>query len=391
MVRGSRRADYSARRCVTLKHQRQPVYSRKYKASTSQSYSQSSHNNSLSETHYNGSECYLPPLIPDPLAPPTSIDSPPRHYSATLPPPRTRTHAASTQTLHPARRRRRHHLSISSSARTSAKSTPKHHVSTSTSPITLDPASLKEPRERVLPQTSLTTCQVPPCSSQPGPRTCQADNCQAKKMSVIDILDDLKTTESSTLPTTTTRTVSGLAVACPRPPPLASTRPASAPAQAKENDIKVVRKVSNNFSSSETARVSDMATSPAERQDLINKIGKRIRFRKKKKEKLKTENRAKKALKTISLILGAFVTCWTPYHILAIIASFCPTCVNIHIYMLSYFLCYANRSVPTLYTRSSSRLLQLELGEGDLSTIRRQNVFLLIYDPQSPLSVSRLS
>ena len=91
------------------------------------------------------------------------------------------------------------------------------------------------------------------------------------------------------------------------------------------------------------ASVQDSATSPTERQDLINKIGKRIRFRKKKKEKLKTENRAKKALKTISLILGAFVTCWTPYHILAIIASFCPSCVNIHIYMLSYFLCYANR------------------------------------------------
>ena len=91
--------------------------------------------------------------------------------------------------------------------------------------------------------------------------------------------------------------------------------------------------------------VQDSSTSPnLERQDLINKIGKRIRFRKKKKkEKLKTENRAKKALKTISLILGAFVTCWTPYHILAIIASFCPSCVNIHIYMLSYFLCYANR------------------------------------------------
>ena len=104
------------------------------------------------------------------------------------------------------------------------------------------------------------------------------------------------------------------------------------------NHIAVVRKESNN-----DPRLTDMATSPAERQDLINKIGKRIRFRKKKKEKIKTENRAKKALKTISLILGAFVTCWTPYHILAIIASFCPTCVNIHIYMLSYFLCYANR------------------------------------------------
>ena len=144
-----RRADYSARsRCLTLKHQRQPVYSRKYRATTCQSYSHSDYNNSLSSAQYVGSESYLPPLIPDPLAPPTSIDSPPRYYSATLPPPRTKTHAASTQTLLSSKRRmtearvrRRaqpHHLSHSSSPRTSAKSTPKHHVSTSTSPQTLD-------------------------------------------------------------------------------------------------------------------------------------------------------------------------------------------------------------------------------------------------------------
>ena len=363
VVRGSRRGDYTARRCVTLKHQRQPVYSRKYRATTSQSYSQSSYNNSLSDAHYNGSHTYLPPLIPDPLAPPTSIDSPPPHYSATLPPPRTRTHAASTQTLQPSRRRftegrvRRRHTQIShtSSARTSAKSTPKHHVSTSTSPITLDPASLTsardgEPAGLPQPQTALTTCNLPPCSAhQAGPRQCQAESCHGKTMSVIDILDDLKTKDNSVLTQTAGgRTLPGLAVACPRAPTLPAVRPAPATANTssqhtKENDIKVVRKISNNFSSGEATRVSDMATSPAERQDLINKIGKRIRFRKKKKEKLKTENRAKKALKTISLILGAFVTCWTPYHILAIIASFCPSCVNIHIYMLSYFLCYANR------------------------------------------------
>ena len=44
-----------------------------------------------------------------------------------------------------------------------------------------------------------------------------------------------------------------------------------------------------------------------------------------------------------SLILGAFVTCWTPYHVLAIMAGFAPSYVNIHVYMFSYFLCYANR------------------------------------------------
>ena len=38
-----------------------------------------------------------PPLIPDPSAPPTSIDSPPRANTLPLPPPKTKTHAASTQ------------------------------------------------------------------------------------------------------------------------------------------------------------------------------------------------------------------------------------------------------------------------------------------------------
>lgn len=112
------------------------------------------------------------------------------------------------------------------------------------------------------------------------------------------------------------------------------------------------------------------ASTGTERPDLINKIGKRIRFRRKKKEKMKTENRAKKALKTISLILGAFVTCWTPYHILAIISSFCPSCINVHIYMLSYFLCYANSPInPFCYAASNQQFKNTfkRIMKGDLS------------------------
>lgn len=112
------------------------------------------------------------------------------------------------------------------------------------------------------------------------------------------------------------------------------------------------------------------ASTGTERPDLINKIGKRIRFRRKKKEKIKTENRAKKALKTISLILGAFVTCWTPYHILAIVSSFCPSCINVHIYMLSYFLCYANSPInPFCYAASNQQFKNTfkRIMKGDLS------------------------
>lgn len=84
----------------------------------------------------------------------------------------------------------------------------------------------------------------------------------------------------------------------------------------------------------------------------VKSIGKRLKGKKKTigplngfgRQKSKSENRARKALRTISFILGAFVICWTPYHIFALVEGFCeqPPCVNGHIYMFSYFLCYAN-------------------------------------------------
>ena len=102
---------------------------------------------------------------------------------------------------------------------------------------------------------------------------------------------------------------------------------------------------------------------------ILKKIGKKIRLRRKK-DKQKTENRAKKALRTISFILGAFVTCWTPYHIIAIVASFCPGCVNIHLYMVSYFLCYLNSPVnPFCYAAANQQFKNAfkRIMTGDLS------------------------
>ncbi|XP_058169930.1 muscarinic acetylcholine receptor gar-2 [Anopheles ziemanni] len=90
--------------------------------------------------------------------------------------------------------------------------------------------------------------------------------------------------------------------------------------------------------------------------DFIRSIGIRLKGGKKRspvdsgvlgaigRQKSKSENRARKAFRTISFILGAFVACWTPYHILALVVGFCsqPPCVNEHLFMFSYFLCYAN-------------------------------------------------
>lgn len=101
--------------------------------------------------------------------------------------------------------------------------------------------------------------------------------------------------------------------------------------------------------SNANARPESETEAKRSKADLVRSIGKRIKGRRKKsksdeRQKSKSENRARKALRTISFILGAFVACWTPYHILALVEGFCstPPCTNPHLYMFSYFLCYAN-------------------------------------------------
>ncbi|XP_014254442.1 muscarinic acetylcholine receptor M3 [Cimex lectularius] len=83
------------------------------------------------------------------------------------------------------------------------------------------------------------------------------------------------------------------------------------------------------------------------RGDFVKTIGDRLKGKGRSqgsRQKSKSENRARKAFRTISFILGAFVACWTPYHILALVEGFCsnPPCTNEHLFMFSYFLCYAN-------------------------------------------------
>nr|CDS33780.1 Muscarinic acetylcholine receptor M2 [Hymenolepis microstoma] len=82
-------------------------------------------------------------------------------------------------------------------------------------------------------------------------------------------------------------------------------------------------------------------------------------------ERGRTANRARKALKTISLILGAFVICWTPYHIVILIKGFCDnpknaySCVNSHIYTMAYWMCYMNSPInPFCYALANAQFKQ---------------------------------
>lgn len=103
------------------------------------------------------------------------------------------------------------------------------------------------------------------------------------------------------------------------------------------------------------------------RKEFVKNIGKKLKVKRSKREglfagigrqKSKSENRARKAFRTISFILGAFVVCWTPYHILALVEGFCtdPPCINKHLYMFSYFLCYANSPInPFCYALANQQ------------------------------------
>jgi len=88
------------------------------------------------------------------------------------------------------------------------------------------------------------------------------------------------------------------------------------------------------------------------------------------------ENRARKSLRTITIILGAFIFCWTPWHILSLVIGFCAgteSCgVPSALYDLSYWLCYLNSPInPFCYALANEqfkkaflRILRLDWKRG---------------------------
>lgn len=131
--------------------------------------------------------------------------------------------------------------------------------------------------------------------------------------------------------------------------------------------------------SSESGRRKPSLDAPL--REVTKKLTRRKRRKGSKKDNShasRTENRARKALRTITLILGAFVACWTPYHVIILVKGLCDrsmekggiySCVNDHLYNFSYWLCYLNSPInPFCYALANAqfkktflRILRLDI------------------------------
>lgn len=56
------------------------------------------------------------------------------------------------------------------------------------------------------------------------------------------------------------------------------------------------------------------------------------------------ERRARKAFRTITVIVGAFALFWSPFYLLATIYGFCASCIPPFLFTTSYYMCYLNVS-----------------------------------------------
>ena len=130
-------------------------------------------------------------------------------------------------------------------------------------------------------------------------------------------------------------------------------------------------KLTNNANPKPTPNMTPMTnqTNSLTRSNIFNSIASRIisnhggknnNNNNNVKRKMKHENRARKALRTISFILAAFIFCFAPWHVVSVYNSFCANCFDSklyhHFFYSCYFLCYMNSPInPFMYALANQQ------------------------------------
>jgi hypothetical protein len=140
--------------------------------------------------------------------------------------------------------------------------------------------------------------------------------------------------------------------------PATTTKKATEQETHKISTVGVIPATTSTFSSMAGRQNSTIQTSIQSTSPVPVVVTSRPPVVTPKKKNHQHDNRARKALRTITFILGAFVFCFAPWHVITIINSLVKidSVIYMHIFNLCYFLCYLNSPMnPFMYALANQQ------------------------------------
>ena len=134
------------------------------------------------------------------------------------------------------------------------------------------------------------------------------------------------------------------------------------PALNTGNDDQYINVINFKFLSTRNGPVKLSSTGSQTDQSAL--LSTQREKRKNKKEKVKKhvsleEKREKKAAKTLAIVTGAFIVCWLPFFVMALVSPICNDCINDHVFSFFLWLGYFNSTLnPIIYTVFSPEFRQ---------------------------------